>query len=121
MAVLYEDNPSMFKNSPFYFLLAVLLIPAFGLGLIILLWWYVECRATKVTVTEDELMLEQGILSKSSTELSLDSVRTVQIEQSFGQRIFGTGDLKVYTSGDMPEFEVEGMPNPETLKKLIKG
>lgn len=121
MEVLYEDHPSMFKNSPFSFVVAVLLIPAFGLGLIILLWWFVKCKATKVTVTENELMLEEGILSKSKTELSLENVRTVQIEQSFGQRIFGTGDLKVYTSGDEPEIQVAGMPEPETLKKLVKG
>ena len=119
MAVLYDKNPSMFRNSPFFFLLSVLLVPT-GLGIIILIWWFVNSKATRVTVTEDEFVLETGILSKSKTELSLESVRTIKVHQSFGQRIFGTGDLKIYTAGDQPECQMAGMPDPEKLKNLIK-
>ena len=119
MLPLYEHHPPMFKNNPFGFVVCILLIPALGAGLFILLWWFVKCKSVKVTVTEADLKLEKGLLSKSRTELKLTSVRTVKINQSFFQRIFGTGDIEVYTSGDAPEFTVSGMPKPEELKTLI--
>lgn len=119
MTALYEHHPPMFKNNPFGFVVCLLLIPAVGIGLLILLWWYLKCKSVKVTVTDADLRLEEGLLSKSRTELKLTSVRTVKINQSFFQRIFGTGDIEVYTSGDAPEFTVRGMPKPEELKVLI--
>ena len=35
--ILYRAHPSMFRSHPFGFVLALLLVAAFGLGLIILL------------------------------------------------------------------------------------
>jgi len=37
MNVKYSENPVMFRNNPIGFLFAVLLIAAFGLGILILL------------------------------------------------------------------------------------
>jgi hypothetical protein len=54
----------MFRAHPFWFVLAVVLIAAFGVGIIILLYWYIKTHATTLIVTEHELMYEKGILSK---------------------------------------------------------
>ena len=37
--VIYEAHPAMFRAHPFWFILFVLLIAAFGIGLLILLYW----------------------------------------------------------------------------------
>ena len=42
--VIYEAHPAMFRAHPFWFILAVLLILAFGIGIIILLYWYIKTR-----------------------------------------------------------------------------
>ena len=44
--VIYEAHPAMFRAHPFWFILFVLLIAAFGIGLLILLYWYITTRAT---------------------------------------------------------------------------
>ena len=46
-------------------------------------------------------------------------IRSVKVNQSFFQRIFGVGDLEIYSSGDEPEIVVSGMPNPLHLKELL--
>ena len=109
----------MFRAHPFWFILFVLLIAAFGLGLLILLYWYIKTRATTLTVTEHELLYEKGILSKERLSVSLRHVRSVQINQSFVNRILGVGTVEIATAGDEPEFAVKDMPDPHEIREAI--
>lgn len=120
MNVLYSENPVMFKNNPIGFILAVLLIAAFGLGLLILLAWYVKTKALKLTVTEHDIVLEKGLLSKEHSEINIDSIRTIRIKQSFFNRIFGVGTIEIFTAGDNPELVAAGMPEPNRVRELVK-
>ena len=117
--VLYESNPSMFRNNPLGFILCVILIPAFGLGLLILLIWYVLTKAEKLTVTSQDVLYEKGLLSKSRSELRIASIRSVRVNQSLFQRIFGTGNVAIYTAGDVPEITAKGMPEPNRIRELL--
>lgn len=117
---LYSEHPSMFKNHPIGFIVSLLLIPVFGLGLLILLWWYMQCRGSKLTVNERDILYEKGLLSKYRVEISIGGVRTVKVDQSFFNRIFGVGTIHIYTAGDLPEIEVKGLPNPNQVRELIK-
>ncbi|NVK40939.1 MAG: PH domain-containing protein [Oceanospirillaceae bacterium] len=119
MDVKYSEYPAMFKNNPLGFLLSILLVPV-GIGIIILMVWYLKCKSTRLEVTERELIVERGLLSKDRTELSLASIRTVNVYQSFFNRIFGVGKIAVYTAGDEAEVEVAGLPDPHRLRELIK-
>lgn len=120
MNELYAEHPAMFKNNPLGFVLALLLVPAFGLGLIILLVWYLKIKASKLVVTENDILYEQGLLSKNRVEVSIGSVRTVRVKQSFFDRIFGTGTIELYTAGDAPEVVAKGMPEPNRVREIIK-
>lgn len=119
MNELYSEHPVMFKNNPLGFILSLLLIPVFGVGLLILLWWYLQCKSSKLTVNEHDLLFERGLLSKDRAEFSINSVRTVRIKQSFFNRIFGVGRIEIYTAGDEPEFVANGMPDPNRVRELI--
>jgi uncharacterized membrane protein YdbT with pleckstrin-like domain len=118
-AVVYEAHPAMFRAHPFWFILFVLLIAAFGIGLLILLYWYIKTRATALTVTEHELMYERGILSKDRLSVSLRHVRSVDVKQSFVNRILGVGTIQVSTAGDEPEFTVKDLPDPHEIREAI--
>jgi len=117
--VVYEAHPAMFRAHPFYFVLCVLLIAAFGLGLLILLWWYIKTRATSLTVTDHELLYERGILSKERLAVSLRHVRSVQVNQGFINRILGVGTIEIKTAGDEPEFTVTDLPDPHEVREAI--
>lgn len=116
----YIAHPVMFRNRPFSFVLSVLLIPA-GIGILILLYWYLQCKATALSVAEGQIYLEEGLLSKSRSEIDCDSVRTVKVYQSFMNRILGVGSIEIYTAGDQPEMLVKGLPNPNEIRDVIKG
>jgi uncharacterized membrane protein YdbT with pleckstrin-like domain len=117
--VIYEAHPAMFRAHPFWFILFVLLIAAFGIGILILLYWYILTRATALTVTDQEILYEKGILSKDRTAVSLLHVRTVRVTQGFINRILGVGTVEIATAGDMPEFTIKDMPDPHQIREAI--
>ncbi|MEX1215544.1 PH domain-containing protein [Saccharospirillum sp.] len=115
----YSEHPSMFKNNPLGFVVAVLLIPL-AIGILILLIWYLKCKSTTLEFTGNDLILERGLLSKDRTELNINSIRTVKVYQTFLNRIFGVGKISVFTAGDTAEIEAAGVPRPHDLRDMIK-
>lgn len=116
--ILYEAHPPMFRNNPVGFVLSVVLIAA-AVGILILLVWYVKTRAEKLTITREDLRYERGILSKSRSEVRLTGIRSVTVHQSLFQRMFGTGDIEIYTAGDRPEIIAKGIPDPNEVREII--
>jgi len=120
MKELYSAHPAMFKANPIGFIVAILLIAVFGIGLLILLFWYLQTKATKLTITENEILYENGLLSKERVDVNISMIKTVKVKQTFFDRIFGIGSIDIYTTGDSPEFVVTAMPEPDIIRDLIK-
>jgi len=117
--VIYEAHPTMFRAHPFRFIGCIILIPVFGLGVLLLLYWYIHTRQTALTVADSELLYERGILSKDRTSVSLKHVCAVHVTQGFLNRILGVGTIQISTAGDQPEFTVADMPDPGTIREAI--
>ena len=138
--LLYSENPKMPRNNPFLFLLYVILnisglilafkfeqqsIQLIGLGLwlgtiIIFLIWYIKIKSKKLTITENDILLEVGLLSKRRTAIQIRKVRSIVVNQTFMDRIFGVGEISVYTAGDLPEIVEKGLPDPNKVDEIIK-
>lgn len=119
MELKYSEHPKMFKNHPLGFVLAVLLVPI-AIGILILLWWFLMCKSTRLDVIGNDIVLTRGLLSKDTTEVDIARIRSVNVYQSFFNRMFGVGNIKIYTAGDEPEIEVSGVPNPNEFRLLVK-
>ena len=120
MSALYSEHPVMFKNNPIGFIVSIILIPAFGVGLLILLVWHLQNKASKLTINENEILYEKGLLSKERSEINITSVRTTKVKQSFFDRIFGVGSIEIYTAGDSPEIVAKGLPDPNRISEIIR-
>ncbi len=118
--IVYSAHPAMFRNKPIGFLICVLLIPVFGLGLAMLFFWWLNTLGTTLTVTNRRTILRKGLLSKSTTEVSHEDVRNLQLDQTFFQRVFRVGDIGISSAGQAGvEIVAEGMPSPSVAKELI--
>lgn len=118
--ILYQAHPSMIRMYPVGTVIAILLIPL-GIGILILLWWWISTKADKLTIKTDEVVWEHGIISKQYTELSMHSLRSVRVKQSLLQRMLNAGDVEIYTAGDDPELVIKGLPDPDRIREHIKG
>lgn len=117
--VIYEAHPAMFRAHPFWFIGCIVLIPALGIGVLLMLYWYIHTRQTTLSVSQHELLYERGILSKDRTSVSLKHIRAVHVTQGFLNRIFGVGTIQVSTAGDQPEFTIKDMPDPGEIREAI--
>ncbi len=109
----YKENAAFFRSRPISFvLLGWLIIP--------LVYWFLKSKAEKIVVEDGEFLYETGILSKTRTELNLSKIRSVKLKQGLSDRIFGCGDVEIYTAGDSPEVTAKGFPNPNVLRDVIK-
>ena len=138
--LLYSENPKMPRHKPFVFILIIILniaslVAAIRLdqqslqiiGLVVwlgtviwLLIWYIKIKSIKVSVTNNDILVERGLLRKNRKELAIDKIRTIEVDQDFIDRIFGVGMIKVFTAGDLPEIVVPGLPDPNKIRDLVK-
>ena len=138
--LLYSENPKMPRNNPFMFTVIIILniaglVAAIRLdeqsfqiiGLVVwlgtviwLLIWYIKIKSIKVSVTNNDILVERGLLRKNRKELAIDKIRTVEVDQGFVDRIFGVGEVSVFTAGDQPEIVVVGLPDPNRIRELVK-
>jgi uncharacterized membrane protein YdbT with pleckstrin-like domain len=74
----------------------------------------------RLFVFENRLVLIRGIFSKHSKELFIKDIRTIDINQTFPQRIVGIGSLMVATAGTSGyEFVIKGISNPNAVVEKI--
>lgn len=117
---LYQAHPAMFRNHPLGFILSLLLIAFYGLGLVILLVWWLRVLGTMLIVSNERVTLREGILSKHTNEVYLSDIRNVQIRQGVLQRLFGVGTIGIATAGHSGvEIAVAGLPNPQKIKDIL--
>lgn len=95
-----------------YYLLSFLIVPLF--------YALVERHRLKFMVYSDRIVLEQGILSKDMKVIFIEDIRTIDVRQTFVQRLLKIGDIMIATAGTSDyEDVVRGMPDPAGIKDLI--
>ncbi len=89
-------------------------------GVLRLFSWWLSARFDHLEIRETELVWTHGFLNKNYTESSIASIRTVRVHQSLFQRIVNAGDLVIFTTGDLPELSIQGLPRPNEIREHIK-
>lgn len=92
-----------------------------ALAFLRLLIWWVATKIDHLEIKADEIVWTHGLLNKQYTEIGMGSVRTVRVSQTLVQRMLNAGDVTIFTSGDLPELVVRGLPNPGVIREYIKG
>jgi len=117
--VLYQQHPAMFRNRPILFIIFCAMSP-FLVGLILLGIWWLYCRGTALTITNERVSLRRGILSKYTNDVLIGDIRNVQVGQRFFQRLLGVGSIGVASAGHGGmEIEINGIPDPQRVKGII--
>jgi uncharacterized membrane protein YdbT with pleckstrin-like domain len=89
---------------------------------LLLLWpleRHVRNRFTKMTILDDRLRYERGILGRTTRTVLISRVQDVTVHQRIGQRIFGVGDLSIETAGKSSWEAIVDIDRPREIADHI--
>ncbi len=92
------------------------------LPVLLLLWpvkRHLRNRLTKMTILEDRLRYETGLLGRTTRTILISRVQDVTVHQRVGQRIFGTGDLSIETAGESSRETIFNIDRPQEIADHI--
>lgn len=97
-------------------LLALLLLP---LGFAF--WKWLEVKQTKFTLTDQRLIVSNGIFTKKTNETELYRVRDTSIEEPFFYRMFGVGNVIIYSTDEAEgKLHFNAYSKPHWIKDQIR-
>jgi uncharacterized membrane protein YdbT with pleckstrin-like domain len=91
-------------------------------AVVVLLWplpGALRRQFTKITISGDRLHYEIGAFSKITRTIQLSKVQDVTVAQTFGQRIFGVGNLSIETAGAVSREAFMDVDNPQAMADEI--
>src|SRR3954467_7523552 len=98
--------------------LGVILLPAFGIGLIFLIRAYVRYKTTELAITSKRVIVKFGFIRRSTVEINLHKVESVQVDQEVLGRIFNFGTL-IISGGGTPQAPIPGISQPLAFRKAF--
>lgn len=133
---IHQCSPSQIVNlSPFVFAgLAIagiivlfivtdtpLVLAAIVLPLFYIWWKWLLVKSTKLTITDQRLIVTQGVFHKSTNETELYRVRDTSIEEPFFYRMFGVGNIIIYTTDEAEgQLHFNAYSKPHWIKDQIR-
>lgn len=79
--------------------LGTVLLPVFGLGLILWGIAYVRLKSTEVAVTTKRLIVKHGFIRRSTVEININKVESLQVDQAMMGRLLNFGTLVIAGTG----------------------
>jgi len=117
---IWSGAPSQWISFGFY-LICIPLVFVFGLGLLMALWRYLTIRTWSIRVTNQRIIDEQGVLSKTTEELELFRVKDITLHQPFWLRLVGLSNIHLQTSDrSNPLYILPGIKNGKELREELR-
>jgi len=96
----------------------VLLLPAFGVGLILLAIAYVRFKSVELAVTTKRVIVKHGFIRRQTVEMNLNKVESIQVEQGVLGRMFDFGTLVIAGTG-ASHAPLAGIADPMGFRKAF--
>ena len=85
------------------------------------LWKWLEIRSVKLKITDQRIIMRSGVLNKITNETELYRVRDSSIEEPFFYRIFGCGNISIYTTDEAEAtLKLTAYKKPHWLKDQVR-
>jgi len=98
--------------------LGLVLLPAFGLGLIFLIMAYVRYKTTELAITTRRVIVKHGFVRRRTVEINISKVESIQVDQEILGRLFNFGTLVIAGAGD-PQAPIAGISSPMAFRKAF--
>lgn len=89
--------------------------------LVVLIVAWMKLRTTTYTVTNQRVIVEQGIVTKTVNEIDLRYVDDSQFFQGLTDRILGIGDVTLLSSdANTPTYTLRSVRDPRAVRELVR-
>jgi len=104
-----------------YWVFGILLLPFYGIGLVLIIYAILDQRTRVFTHTSRKVMAEVGIISRTTNEVAIRDIRSINMNQSILERIFGLGSVQIGSAGTGGiEIRFIGIKNPAKVRDAIR-
>jgi membrane protein YdbS with pleckstrin-like domain len=84
-------------------------------------WKYLEIKSIKLKITDQRLILREGVLNKTTNETELYRVRDSSIDEPFFYRMFGCGNINIFTTDDADAvLHLKAYNKPHWVKDQVR-
>ncbi len=117
---IWEGHPSGLYYLG-HWIFGILFLPLFGLGLIFIIYAILDQRTRVFTHTTRKVMAKVGIISRKTHEVAIRDIRSINMNQSILERIFGLGSVQIGSAGTGGvEVEFKGITSPAKVRDGIR-
>jgi uncharacterized membrane protein YdbT with pleckstrin-like domain len=133
---IHQTSPSQIVNLKYFLLSFLLAVGIVVLGIVldnpvlfvlllvpvVYAWWkWLLVKSLRFTLTDQRIIISKGVFSKITNETELYRIRDTSIEEPFFYRMFGVGNILVYSTDDAEgRLSFEAFPKPHWIKDQIR-
>jgi len=115
--VVYQGKVSIWSLAPLL-LLGLILLSFYGLGLLFLAAAAIRYFTTELAITNKRVIAKFGLISRSTIEINLQKIESIQVNQGILGRIFNFGSVVVSGAGN-PQAPIPGISSPLQFRRAF--
>jgi uncharacterized membrane protein YdbT with pleckstrin-like domain len=94
-----------------------------GVGLVLILvfsfWPWVKWRTTHYVLTNERVIMREGVFSRSGRDIPLGRVNDVSFSHSLFERMLGCGTLTIESAGERGQVVLTDIPRVEQVQSVL--
>ncbi|TDA68457.1 PH domain-containing protein [Sulfuricurvum sp. IAE1] len=117
--IIYRGQISLWSLAP-YFIVGFLLIAFYLIGLLIIAYAIIKYKTTELAITNKRIIAKFGWISRSTIELNINKIESIQVQQGILGRILNFGTLIISGAGN-PQAPIPNISNPMEFRRVYMG
>ena len=115
--VVYQGKTSIWSLMPLV-VLGLLFLGLFGIGLLFWIAAAIRYFTTELAITNKRVIAKFGLISRSTIEINIHKIESIQVNQGILGRIFNFGSIVVSGAGN-PQAPVPGISSPLDFRRAF--
>lgn len=115
--VIYQGKVSIWSLTPLL-IFGLIFLALYGLGLLFWIAAAIRYFTTELAITNKRVFAKFGLISRSTIEINLQKIESIQVNQSILGRIFNFGSIIVSGAGN-PQAPIPGISSPLEFRRVF--
>ncbi|MGB4882907.1 MAG: PH domain-containing protein [Neisseria sp.] len=115
--VIYQGKVSIWSLSPLI-IIGLILFFVWGLGLLFWIAAAIKYFTTELAITNKRVIAKFGLVSRSTIEINLQKIESIQVNQGILGRILNYGSIVVSGAGN-PQAPIPGISSPLQFRRAF--